>query len=150
MTIHLTCPKCGSGVHIYPSTSAKKAECDICSHSFDVNFSPSHEQGEIKDCPYCARKDFYIQKDFNRKIGIALFVIASILAIFTYGISFIVLYIADYFLFKKLKYIVICYNCKAIFRNTRNWKSIPEFNHEMNDRIVYAGQDFQGRPLDHH
>lgn len=46
----------------------------------DVNFTNDHEAGILKDCPICARQDFYKQKDFNRKIGVALFVVAAILS----------------------------------------------------------------------
>ena len=30
MTVHIACPECGSGIHVYPSKSSKKATCDIC------------------------------------------------------------------------------------------------------------------------
>ena len=99
MTVQITCSECGSGVHIYPSGEFKTAKCDVCQHLMPVNFGPAHEEGNLEICPCCDRKDFYAQKDFNRKIGVLLFVFASILAIFTYGISLIVLYVFDLILF---------------------------------------------------
>ena len=149
MTVQFTCPECGSSVHVFPNVAANQAECDICHHKFDVFFDKNHEAGKIEDCALCKRKDFYIQKDFNRKIGVALFLIASVLAIFTYGISFIVLYLVDFFLFRKLNYVAICYKCNTIYRNVENLKEIPVFNHEMHDRILYADHDFKGKPLQH-
>ena len=100
MTVQLTCENCGSGIHVYPDAKADKAKCDICNHEHSVQFSQEHEEGTLKSCPSCGRKDFYGQRDFNRKIGVALFVIAAIASIWTYGISFIVLYAFDFFLFK--------------------------------------------------
>ena len=149
MTVHLTCPECGSGIHIYPSQGSKKATCDICQNEVDLSFNADHEESILKDCPCCGRKDFYGQKDFNRKVGVVLFIIASILAIYTYGISLIVLWLFDMILFSKLGNIAICYNCQTIFRKVRNIKSIGPFNHEMNDRIVYSGHDFKGEQLEH-
>lgn len=149
MTVQLTCPECQSSVEIIPDMNAEKAECDVCKHVMDVKFDQNHEQGILKDCPCCGRKDFYQQKDFNRKIGVTLFIIASILSIWTYGISFIVLYAVDFFLFKKLKYVAVCYKCSTIFRSVNNIGEIYGFDHEMNDRIVYANHDFQGKPLKH-
>lgn len=149
MEVTLTCSECGSGIHIYPSVDAKLAKCSVCNNEQTVTFDKSHEDGELKTCPCCGRKDFYQQKDFNRKIGVILFVIAAILSIWTYGISFIVLYLFDFLLFKKLGNIAICYNCNTIFRKVTNIDSIGPFNHEMNDRIIYSGEDFDGKQLDH-
>ena len=149
MTVTLTCPSCGSGIHVLPSQAARACECDVCKHQVPVSFNQDHENGIVRDCPCCSRRDFYSQKDFNRKIGVALFVLAAILSIWTYGVSFIVLYLFDLLLFKKLGNVVVCYNCQAIFRKAVNAKEVPGFDHEMNDRIVYSGHDFQGKPLSH-
>ncbi len=149
MTIQMTCPSCGSGVHVLPSLEAELAECDICQHQLPVKFQSEHLQGVLKDCPCCTRKDFYTQKDFNRKVGVILFVIAAILSIWTYGLSLVALWLVDLFLFKRLKPIVICYKCQTVFRNVKNTAEIPGFDHEMNDRIVYADHNFEGKPLSH-
>ncbi len=150
MEITLTCPQCHSGIHILPTQDATLAECDICHHSVSVSFKEEHLEGILKDCPSCQRKDFYSQKDFSRPLGVTLFVIAAVLSIYTYGISFVVLYLFDFFLFKKLAKIAICYNCQSIFRKVKNIEEIFPFDHEMNDRIVYSGHDFEGRPPAHH
>jgi hypothetical protein len=149
MEIQITCSQCGSGVEIHPDSNAKKADCGICKHITDVNFSSDHEQGILNDCPVCSRQDFYKQKDFNRIIGVALFVIAAILSIWTYGLSLVVLYLVDLFLFKKLALVAICYKCRTNFRRVKNMMEIRDYDHEMNDRIVYADHDFKGKPLSH-
>jgi hypothetical protein len=149
MEVTLTCPNCGSAIHLTPELSLKNADCKICQHHVEVFFTPEHLEGKLGTCPMCQRKDFYRQKDFNRKLGVGLFVSAAILSIWTYGISLIVLYLFDLFLFKKLGYIAICYKCNAIFRNSQHGGELPDFNHEMKDRIVYSDHDFQGKPLSH-
>lgn len=149
MEVTVTCKSCGSGIHVVPSSEANVTKCDVCDHEVELHFTKDHETGRLKTCPCCERMDFYSQKDFNRKLGAALFVIAAILSIWTYGISFIVLYLADLLLYKKLGKIAICYNCNTIFRKVRNIEEIHGFNHEMNDRIVYSGHDFKGEQLEH-
>lgn len=149
MTVTMTCPECGSGIHIYPNAKASKAQCDVCQKVVDVHFTKEHEAGILKECPNCSRKDFYQQRDFNRKIGVMLFVVAAIASIWTYGLSFVVLYAFDFLLFKRLSSVAICYKCDTIFRNVTNLKEIHGFDHEMNDRIKYADHDFQGKPLEH-
>jgi hypothetical protein len=147
MTVQMTCPECESSIEVYPDKNAEKAQCDVCNHVVNVKFDDNHEQSVLKDCPCCGRKDFYQQKDFNRKIGVTLFIIASIASIWTYGVSFIVLYAADFFLFKKLRYVAVCYKCNTIFRGAKNINEIYGYDHEMNDRIIYADHDFGGKPL---
>ncbi len=149
MEIQITCTQCGSGVEVLPDHNAHKIECNICQQVMNVNFSQDQEQGILKECPVCTRQDFYKQKDFNRKIGVILFVIAAILSIWTYGLSLVILYLLDLFLFKKLALVAICYKCKTNFRRVKNIDEIRDFDHEMNDRIVYADHDFKGKPLSH-
>lgn len=149
MEVQITCSNCGSSVEVLPDKNATKVSCDVCQHVQDVKFSAEHEQGILKECPVCSRMDFYKQADFNRKIGVALFVVAAILSIWTYGLSLVVLWLVDVFLLKKLNLVAICYKCKTNFRNVANMMDIRDFDHEMNDRIVYADHDFKGKPLSH-
>ena len=158
MTVLFTCKNCGSAIHVYPEASAHKIQCDVCQSEEVVKFNKEHEQGILKDCPCCERKDFYSQKDFNRKLGVILFVLAAIVStvMLYFGINpvwylstFIVLYALDFVLFRRLKLIAICYKCQTIFKEVANINEIPGFDHEMNDRIVYSDHNFHGKPLDH-
>lgn len=158
MTAHFTCKNCGSGIHVYPSLEAGLVKCDVCQHEQAVHFDQNHVDSQLLDCPGCGRKDFYSQKDFNRKLGVIFFVIAAIISTIMlwqgmgpqwYLSTFIVLYLIDFLLFRKLNQIAICYKCDAIFRNVKNIADIPGFDHEMHDRIVYSDHDFHGKPLDH-
>jgi hypothetical protein len=149
MEIQITCPHCGSGIEVHPDHQSHKVQCEICQYVIDVKFTQEHEAGNLTECPVCSRQDFYKQKDFNRKIGVTLFVIAAILSIWTYGLSLVALYLVDLFLFKKLALVAICYKCRTNFRKVKNIADIRDYDHEMNDRIVYADHDFKGKPLSH-
>lgn len=63
--------------------------------------------------------------------------------------SLVALYLVDLFLFKKLALVAICYKCQTNFRNLTNMAEIRDYDHEMNDRIVYSDHDFKGKPLSH-
>ncbi len=149
MEIQITCSNCGSGIEVIPEHHAHSVDCHICKHVTPVNFTHQHEEGILKECPVCSRQDFYKQKDFNRKIGVVLFVIAAILSIWTYGLSLVALYLVDLLLFKRLSMVAICYKCQTNFRQVKNMAELPDFDHEMNDRIVYSDHDFKGKPLSH-
>ena len=157
MTVQITCPSCKSGIHIYPDKDSKKAECDVCNHVVDVNFSDDHINNHLKECAVCSRKDFYQQKDFNKKIGASLYIVTIIISTVIlvwfnpiYSIiPFIALYVVDFFLFQKIKYVAVCYKCETVYRDPANIDEIYEFNHEMHDRILYSDHDFDGKPLSH-
>lgn len=149
MEVQITCTNCGSSIEVLPEHTAKKVDCDICKQVMDVTFTSEHEQGILQDCPVCRRQDFYKQKDFNRKIGVLLFVVAAALSIVTYGLSLPAAWLIDVFLLRKLNTVAICYKCQTIFRKVKNIDNIRDFDHEMNDRIVYSDHDFKGKPLSH-
>jgi hypothetical protein len=149
MEVQVTCKNCGSSIEVHPLQRAHKIECDVCKSVENVTFTHEHESGLLKQCPVCTRQDFYKQVDFNRKIGVLLFIIAAILSIWTYGFSLVALWLLDTFLLKKLNLVAICYKCQTNFRKIKNFDEIREFDHEMNDRIVYADHDFKGKPLSH-
>jgi hypothetical protein len=149
MEVQITCTSCGSSIEVLPDYHATKVECDVCKHVQEVKFFKDHEAGVLTECPVCTRMDFYKQKDFNRVIGVTLFVIAAILSIWTYGLSLVALYLFDLFLFRKLSLVAICYKCRTNFRKVKNMDDIRDYDHEMNDRIVYSDHDFKGKPLSH-
>ena len=120
MDIQITCKECGSSVDINPTLDASKAQCEVCQHVTPVKFTPAHLQGRLEECP-----------------------------VWTYGISLVVLYLLDVFLFRKLSMVAICYKCQTNFRHLTNMNEIRDFDHEMNDRIVYSDHDFKGKPLSH-
>jgi len=138
MSVTMKCTECGSAISVYPNVEANKAKCDICSNVVNINFTKENENSILNECPSCGKNDFFAQKDFSRFVGVGLFIIASILSIWTYGVSFIVFYLVDYFLFQKLGVIAICYHCQLVCRNVKNIDKIDSFDHEKNDRIIYS------------
>ena len=135
MEVTLTCGGCGSAIVL--SGKTLKGVCSVCSFEQEVHFNKDHENSLLKDCPSCGEKKFYSQRDFNRKIGVILFVVAAILSIWTYGLSLVGLWLVDLYLYKKLKTIAVCYRCGAIFRGVSNINAIAPFDHETHDRTVY-------------
>lgn len=141
LSAQITCPECSSSIEVYLGEKAEAAECSVCQHTVDLHIHDHHLQDELKSCVVCERQAFYKQKDFNRAIGVTLFIIAAILSIWTYGLSFVAFWLLDVFLFKKLSMIAICYKCTTIYRGAKNIDEIGEFDHQLHDRIVYSDYD---------
>lgn len=141
LSAQITCPECSSSIEVYLSEKASAAQCHVCQHTVDLHIHDSHLNDELKSCVVCERQAFYKQKDFNRIIGVTLFIIAAILSIWTYGLSFVALWLLDVFLFRKLSMIAICYKCTTIYRGLKNMDEVEEFDHQLHDRIVYSDYD---------
>lgn len=131
----MTCPKCGSSVEVYLNKITELAKCTVCETEVPIRLGKGHLGGELKTCICCGGESFYKQKDFNRKIGVALFILAAILSIWTYGISFIVLWLLDFFLFKKIGNIAICYYCETIYRKASNMEDLPGYDHLLGEKV---------------
>ena len=141
LSAQITCPECSSSIEVYLNNDSSHAKCTVCSHEVEIHLTDEHRSDKLNSCVVCQRRAFYKQKDFNRIVGVTLFIIAAILSIWTYGLSFVVLWLLDMFLFKKLSLIAICYKCTTIYRGAANIGEIGEFDHQLHDRIVYSDYD---------
>ena len=124
MTVLFTCPDCGSAVHVLPRVETPDLKCEQCQHEFKAHFNPQHEQGQVDTCAGCERKDFYSQADFNRKLGVLIYLIPTAICLF-FGlivgiVSFFLFWLLDVFLFRQLPKIVVCYHCNTIYRKAAN------------------------------
>ncbi len=63
MEITLTCPGCGSGVHIRPTEGAHSTTCHICSRQIPLAFTKEHLQNRLDSCPSCLGK---IRKNLDK------------------------------------------------------------------------------------
>jgi hypothetical protein len=73
--------------------------------------------GPVDVCPACHGRQFYVQRDFNQKAGLAVVVVGAALAPFTpFYSSLIVAALVDAGLYVLLPEITVCYRCQAHFR----------------------------------
>ncbi len=120
--IHFPCDGCGSGVNA--ASDAVSASCRACRK--ETSLAPDgavRTGGPVARCAVCARDRFYVQKDFNRRLGLWL-VLASAAASFVvyawwgyWAIVFLgVVTLADALLYRALPMVSVCYGCGAIYR----------------------------------
>lgn len=97
---------------------------------------PTHnfkKEAYLDQCPLCGSAHVFRRKDFNQKLGVALIVLGVALAYFTYGVSLLVVTLIDFFLFRRIKEVGICYQCQAEFRNHAPLVNLPAFDLELHD-----------------
>ena len=129
-SVQFACPGC-DGEHHLPGgvggiEAAKQAHdgCPECEFRFVTsleNFTPAKQ---IKKCAICASEEFYIQKDFNRQLGLMV-------AVSSLMVAFLVMLLAghiaglfclfglavlDGLIYWRWENVTVCYLCHAIYR----------------------------------
>ena len=100
--------------------SKKTLTCWSCNHTQPLAPGAVDAGGNLIDplevCGACASNRLYSQKDFNRKLGVAIVIAGAALSPWTYGLSLVVCMGLDYGLYRFVPEITVCYACDAIHR----------------------------------
>lgn len=80
---------------------------------FDAGGAP---RDPLEACLACGSNKLYTQKDFNRKLGLAVVAVGAVLSPWTYGLSLVACMGFDYALYYFVPEIAVCYACDAIHR----------------------------------
>lgn len=94
-------------------------------------------QNNIEGCSVCGCKDLHQHKDFNKALGLTLFIIGALLAPWTYYISLFVALIIDAALYPFFPWMAVCYKCHAEFRGWPKNPNLDRFNHEIGAHYEY-------------
>ncbi|HVT01962.1 MAG TPA: hypothetical protein VHL58_01145 [Thermoanaerobaculia bacterium] len=92
----------------------------------------------ISSCAACACRELYFQKDFNRAAGIAMVALGAVFVPWTYCLSLVAVTIIDFALYRILKNVIVCYDCRAVHRGYPDNPAIKPFDLVLHDRHVYG------------
>jgi hypothetical protein len=95
--------------------------CTACGVEASLNVPAALAQSRVIEvCPACDGRQFYVQRDFNQRAGLAVVIVGAVLAPFTpYYSSLFVAAAIDAALYLLLPEITVCYRCQAHFRGFR-------------------------------
>ena len=117
MRINFLCPSCSQENVFVTGENVENLKCEHCQAPLYLQISESIAgPGLIDTCVVCGKDLFYLQKDFNRRLGCAILVVGAITSIFTYGLSLLVAAALDWFLYYRLPEVTVCYFCNTIYR----------------------------------
>jgi DNA-directed RNA polymerase subunit RPC12/RpoP len=137
MEIQYRCPGCGAVIEAEGWDTAAELACARCGERIRIPGDPSAGEGppeaalmngRLARCPVCGGREFYAQRDFNRRLGLGLVVVGAILAWPTRGVSLLLVVLLDLALYFLLPRIVICYRCEAVFRGLPRDAAHPAFD----------------------
>ncbi|MFM7297956.1 MAG: hypothetical protein ACKO4Q_12150 [Planctomycetota bacterium] len=121
-----------------------------CTHCGDVHaLAPAsvNGQGGLQACTACGNTEIYTQKDFPRSLGIAIVVLAALLAPFTYYASLGVAALIDALLYHFAPNVVLCYVCRSEHRGFPPTPKHPRFDREIEERLKFGERAVMGKPM---
>jgi hypothetical protein len=103
--------------------------------------------GGLAACLACGHLELYTQRDFPRKLGLGVVVIAALLAPATSYVSLAVAAGLDWVLYRAAPAVVVCYVCGARHRGFAAAPAHPRFDREIDERLRYGERAVMGKPM---
>lgn len=129
MSVEFLCPHCRAENRA-DSLPAEKFVCKKCGQALNLALSrDSAEAGVLERCAVCNDDGFYLQKDFNPRLGILIFAIGVIFSYHTKFLSLLIATAIDFVLYYALPTVTVCYQCRAIYRKFKENPRHQGFNH---------------------
>lgn len=121
--INFYCRGCGNGFLLAGPPFPGNSRCDKCEIDYPLNGSAIGDGARpIQTCARCEGEEFYVQKDFNRNLGLAVAVLLALGVYLAFGLTWksllglLVIAALDAMLYRVLPLITLCYKCKTIYR----------------------------------
>lgn len=134
--VNFACATCGNGLLLPLDGGNHSLRCARCQS--DVRLTDSSPEEPRRTCAACGSTTLFVQRDFNRKLGIAIVLIAALFAVRTWGLSLVAAALIDLALYRLLPRITVCYACDAIHRGGRPNPAHRAFDHEVAEEFKEA------------
>jgi len=122
-------------------------ECAHCGARHPLHRESLTASGGLRACVACGHPELYTQKDFPRALGIAIVVLAAVLAPFTHYLSLGAAALLDWVLYRLGPDAVVCYVCRAAHHGFDPSPKHPRFDREIEERLKYGEAAVMGKPM---
>ena len=97
-----------------------RVACPGCGRAHDLDVTGmALDARPLSRCLRCGLERLYVQKDFNKKAGLWVFIVAAALSIPTWGLSLLAATLIDLALYFALGDATLCYGCGTVHRGFR-------------------------------
>lgn len=103
--------------------------------------------GGLAGCVRCGHPELYTRKSFPPALGVAIVVVAAVLAPATRYASLLVAALLDFALYKLVRDVVVCYVCAAEHRGFPAEPRHPRFDREIAERLRFGPRAVMGKPM---
>ena len=124
MKIRFLCPHCRHELE-FGDLSQEQSPCPLCRKTIHLHITePMRLRNMVDRCAVCDCNTVYVQKDFNRALGVGVFLAGAGLFLLCAWknrlvegtLVWAVFVVADALLYKYLRDVMICYKCYAQYR----------------------------------
>jgi DNA-directed RNA polymerase subunit RPC12/RpoP len=118
------CPDCLASRDHAPGDSGE-FRCEKCGRAYSARFESISPGGPIERCAYCGNRAFFLEKDFDQRLG-CLFLAISLAAALVVGWRFgwvwftpvlLATVLVDWIVAVRIRPVTICYRCDAEYRD---------------------------------
>ncbi len=127
ISLSKVCDQCKKYVQI-PLIENQIIACPECSKDYGTLASL---EKVFDHCPVCQGRQFYIQKDFNQALGCLVMLIGIVFVPFTLGLSLPLFAVIDWFLYRRISSMAVCYRCHSEFRGFKIPVHLKPFMHHI-------------------
>jgi hypothetical protein len=123
--ISFRCPHCRQELH-FEDLSQNEAPCPLCAQPIPLRISERmRRDNQVDHCAICDCHKVYIQKDFNRTLGVSIFAAGAVAFLLCAWKNRLIegtlvwaaFAIADAVLYERLPDVTICYKCQTQYRS---------------------------------
>jgi DNA-directed RNA polymerase subunit RPC12/RpoP len=124
MRLRYYCPDCLTA-RDFGRTDAGDFACANCGRAFSVAAVGSTSANLIERCAFCGNRAFFVQKDFDQRLGCLAMAVSLGLAVFV-GWRFgwiwftpvlLATVLVDWVVAARIRTVTICYRCDAEYRD---------------------------------
>jgi hypothetical protein len=127
--------------------------CGRCGRNIGLTLSAAVQEDRAVDvCPLCEGRDFYVRKDFDQKLGVAIVAIGGLISaafywlgwdLFTYG-TLAATALVDLAIYGRVGTVTVCYRCHTEFRGVYR-RDAPAFDLHTADVLEHEHARKTGR-----
>ena len=125
MNLTFICPECASRLPIAAAEAPTAVLCGACDRAISLAVSDKVRAGDELDvCPVCEGGDFYVRKDFDPKLGLAVIITGALVSagFYWFGMDLVAYGVLggaallDLVVYGRLRDLSVCYRCHTEFR----------------------------------
>jgi hypothetical protein len=119
------CPKCDASLPVRAAEAPAAIACGRCGREIPLTFTAAlRDDAGVDRCPVCGGGEFYVRKDFDPKVGLAVVIVGALISagfywfgrdLIAYGILASAA-LLDLIVYGRLKDLTVCYRCHTEFR----------------------------------
>lgn len=122
--ILFTCRACEAEI-VIGTTPTTEVVCPRCHQHQEVRIPPSLATSKtVTSCVSCGHQDFYIQKDFNRQLGLIIVGIGILSSTYFFNhrepflamAALVGTAVIDLIIYSLVGFVTVCYSCHAVYR----------------------------------